>query len=768
MWVEKNIDMDGENPVATDIPTAESLKLKSHATASPDDPPLPSTRPAETKLIRDEWMLLPPSSVSVPTPAAGSSRIQIPTGNESLTEDYGEPVENGRTLGGGVDFFSNLGTERKRKQKEDRPDPEKQKVSSRELNANLVQGIPLDQYPHSAPKAATPGGPGSNWRMMKLRRVYEAAEDEGKPVEEVALERFGTLEAFEEAKEERRILDEREGRRGSRRDGRRENERGRERNEQDGERGREQRWMFTEVGASASSSRSSSFRRPGESAPSTPSPAPSGGPPVPNKRVESLRMPPKGSPLSMSHTPVPTVMTPPSLASTSGKKILTTEELNRLQARVLRAKLMGAPDAEKLEKEYEEEQRRASGSYIVERGGDNDDDEDGGAGKKTKTRLEVLPTLDARGRLYDVGAGREDEGPLPGNRSKKRKLDKVETRDPKTGEIVRYNADDDDLTLGEMLRQERFGAGAADQKNLDAEFAAAITRDGGFVNDLDYMDDNAERLGRKKMRTDAMRRQFAINDYKKTQKVLASCPYCYGEDDSPPKAPVIAMATRCFLSCTLTQELVEGHCLIVPIPHLLNMLEGDDDLWDEVRNFMKCLMRMFASQDRGVLFYETVLNLKHQAHTVIECVPLPWAQFEDAPAYFRESILASETEWTQHKKLIDFSARPGGFRRAMVPNLPYFMVQFDYKGEKGYGHVIEGTGEAAGEGEGDGAIDEGEKGGGEFPKYFAAEIIGNMLDLEPRRWRRPKRVDFRYNRERVEKFRKKYDKFDWTGMIGKG
>ena len=43
------------------------------------------------------------------------------------------------------------------------------------------------------------------------------------------------------------------------------------------------------------------------------------------------------------------------------------------------------------------------------------------------------------------------------------------------------------------------------------------------------------------------------------------------------------MATRCYLSCTLTQELVDGHCLIVPIQHHLTMLEGDDDLWDEVR-----------------------------------------------------------------------------------------------------------------------------------------------------------------------------------------
>ena len=65
----------------------------------------------------------------------------------------------------------------------------------------------------------------------------------------------------------------------------------------------------------------------------------------------------------------------------------------------------------------------------------------------------------------------------------------------------------------------------------------------------------------------------------------------------------------------------------------------------------------------------------------------------------------SEAEWSQNKKLIDFGARRGGFRRAMVPNLPYFMVQFDYKGEKGYGHVIEGTGEAADAGDADGAID---------------------------------------------------------------
>ena len=144
----------------------------------------------------------------------------------------------------------------------------------------------------------------------------------------------------------------------------------------------------------------------------------------------------------------------------------------------------------------------------------------------------------------------------------------------------------------------------------------------------------------------------------------------------------------------------------------------------------------------------------------------------------------SEAEWSQHKKLFDFSSRPGGFRRMMVPNLPYFMVQFDYKGDKGYGHVIEVANNALGEE--DEPMDEGEKGGGEFPRfaclfmsahffhslriwcrYFAAEIIGNVLELEARRWRHPRRIDFRQNQRRVSEFKKRFDALDWTKALGK-
>jgi hypothetical protein len=239
---------------------------------------------------------------------------------------------------------------------------------------------------------------------MRLRRVYETAEEEGTPIEQVALDRFGSLEAFQEAQEERRILDEREGRKSDRD---RERGRGREGRAKEGEKS----FMFADIGGSGASSRSSSFRRPsnlGNSTPSTPTPPMQ----APNRRLDALRHQSQaGSPLAQSHTPIPSVMTPhirPS--SSSSKRALSPSSLNKLQARALRAKLMGSPDADKLEREFDEELQRSNHGL------------NSGEERGVRTKVQVLPTLDGHGRLYDVGHGKDDGVALPGNRKKKEKV----------------------------------------------------------------------------------------------------------------------------------------------------------------------------------------------------------------------------------------------------------------------------------------------------------------------------------------------------------
>lgn len=271
-----------------------------------------------------------------------------------------------------------------------------------------------------------------------------------------------------------------------------------------------------------------------------------------------------------------------------------------------------------------------------------------------------------------------------------------------------------------------------------------------------------------------------MNDFAKTKKALESCRFCWqssedGEEERPPLARMIASGTRAYLALPETEPLVEGHALIVPIQHHLSMLEGDDDLWDEVRNFMKCLLQQAAQRKEamGVVFYETVVSIKAQRHTCIEALPLPLDLLSALPSHFHQELTSVTPEWSQTSRVVSFT--PGrNFRRSMTSRLPYFMIQFDYKGEKGYGHVLEGKEEGdvteAGlthedaDGYGMSTMSS-QASGGKFERYFAAEVIGSLLDLEPVTWRKPRRLQGPQADALLKKMKEEFAPFDWTKAL---
>jgi hypothetical protein len=326
------------------------------------------------------------------------------------------------------------------------------------------------------------GDKGSNWRMMKLKRVYESAKEEGLTVEDVARERYATQADWLEALEERKWLDEQ----------RNKNNRNRDSNNDRGGGGAYRAPMkrseFKAPDRSSSYSNNSNYRR--------------------NERNESQQhFRPKDSknredrykkPSSSNHerereeqdssdvdpiqsrtsaasgvsgseTKNEAISTPAAIpvASTATvvpgtQPVLTTDQLNKLYSKVLKARLMKSKNLQTLEDEYEYEKHRS----------------------ETQPQVVVLPTLDADGKLQDFATH--------GNKQQAKKM-RTDTHDEK-GNRLSY-LDENQQSLTELVRHEKMQKGIS----FDKEMAIQISKDARFKNNLDYADEASERLSKERV-----------------------------------------------------------------------------------------------------------------------------------------------------------------------------------------------------------------------------------------------------------------------------
>ncbi|CAL5395319.1 unnamed protein product [Camellia sinensis] len=174
------------------------------------------------------------------------------------------------------------------------------------------------------------------------------------------------------------------------------------------------------------------------------------------------------------------------------------------------------------------------------------------------------------------------------------------------------------------------------------------------------------------------------------QRILTQqerCQFCF-ENPSRPRHLVVAIANFTYLSLPHWQSIVPGHCCILTSQHESATRAVDNNVWDEIRNFKKCLIMMFAKQGKDVVFLETVMGLAQQRrHCMVECIPLPQDIAKQAPLYFKKAIDEAEDEWSQHnsKKLIDTSEK--GLRGSIPKDFPYFHVEFGLN--KGFVHVMD-------------------------------------------------------------------------------
>ncbi|KAF9351252.1 hypothetical protein BGX26_010708 [Mortierella sp. AD094] len=644
----------------------------------------------------------------------GQSASDIPVAIEG---DVASKRDSWMMDDGGMDFGL-MGALRVKKPKEEKPDPEKPRISSRELNVHLKAGLHVDQYPEIEKPSYTIGDAGSSWRMTKLKRVLETAAEDGVAPEVIGVERYGSLEKFNEAMDERRELDRRASRKKDRRsdraddsrDDRRDKRRGDDREDdrsrhEDERRGDDGRRSNREDRPSPRSGRLSEF----SSAASSPFQRPMDEQERLEKEIARRnKEKEREKEQEKRYTPIPSpfathVSSP--IPNHSPDPVMTPDQLNKLKAKAIRAKMLGLPDADALEKEYEQAQKAVTD----------------GSSQSATAEVQRTVVIQTMGR----SSGASSPAHLgPGNKKVPGK--KKEVTHDEQGNRIGYQGEEADLDLHELVRREKLGL----EEGMDKELARRITRDAVFRDDLDYMDDNADKIARTVKKNDTQLKSAAIHDYRKTQSALDNCPMCFKDEGrNPPQMPVVSMGNRVYLGLPLYKEFLPGHCMIVPIQHVTSTLECDDDGWDEIRNFMKCLIQMNAAQDKSVIFSETVINLKWHKHT--------------------EAILSADEEWSQHKKLIETDTKDssnGGFRRRLTSKLPFFHVWFGSP-DKGYGHVIENS--------------------DKFEEYFVKEVLASICEMDSLQWsrRNTKRIPAAENSRRVEAFKKSWQAWDWTRTL---
>ncbi|CAH2046839.1 unnamed protein product, partial [Thlaspi arvense] len=283
--------------------------------------------------------------------------------------------------------------------------------------------------------------------------------------------------------------------------------------------------------------------------------------------------------------------------------------------------------------------------------------------------------------------------------------------------------------------------------NTDMHLAKSIMQNKQYKTSNQAADDEYDYGDAPSKKSRKRESNIPEKDNNRVKRILTQqerCLFCF-ENPRRPKHLVVSIANFTYLMLPQQQPLVPGHCCILPMQHEAASRSVDDNVWDEIRNFKKCLIMMFAKEGKDAVFLETVIGLSQQRrHCIIDCIPIPQEIAKEGPMYFKKAIDEAESEWSQHnaKKLIDTSVK--GLRNSIPKNFPYFHVEFGL--DKGFAHVID---------------DE-----EQFNSNLGLNVIRGMLELpEEDMYRRRRLESVESQKKAVVSFARKWEHFDWTKQL---
>ena len=589
----------------------------------------------------------------------------------------------------------------------------------RELNPYWKQGgtgLPQENSSKESRTQRTGDG-GRSWMLRAYKRALEQSEREGRTLEEIAIERWGSLDKLHSLLRAAGI----------------------DSSDPDKASSSRTEYLYAEPPRSTKQSschfgdnttrKDQRFLIPGLSGESRSSPGTSSSSMHRRESYKSGNWQKQQVQQKEEHasplTPIPSEQSVLATAEDEASRLepkVTDAQLNALSAKVMKAEMMG--DSKKVEtltaklerlrelKARQEKQRTVSAKREAQ--------------PVQEEKTIPLVSTDRFGRLRPMDTPK-DEG--------KQRSHALPTQ---KGKRKRYTDDGESYSIQDLMQQER----KMSVRDTQIAIAGMASK---FVSSSSADDTIDERHASKvavslDTKSDSKEMVRAMAESRKLAEAMESCKLCFG-NDSFSKGLLVAVGINVYLAVPATQSLTEGHCLLVPLEHHTSMILLDENVWDEIRVFQKGLTRMFSDHGSDVVFTESYMSAAKRSHAYLECIPIPKEQGDVVPMYFKKAIMESDEEWSMNRKIIDTKQK--GVRNSLPIGLPYFFVEFGLDG--GFAHIVENQ--------------------DKFPSHFAKEVIGGMLDLEPRRWLKPRHDSFEAQKSKVLHLCEWWKPYDWTQKV---
>lgn len=221
--------------------------------------------------------------------------------------------------------------------------------------------------------------------------------------------------------------------------------------------------------------------------------------------------------------------------------------------------------------------------------------------------------------------------------------------------------------------------------------------------------------------------------------VLSSCNKCFNPNLHLDK--IVSESSMVYLSYPYISGSMTKHHFIISTKGHINSLAGcDEDVFQEIRNYMKSIVAFNIEKNHSTVFIEFSRHVNDCQHMEIECIPIKSKYLNDAKMYFKKALLDQDNEWSTNKKIIDTTEHKGNLTKIINGNFSYTHVDFNANG--GYLHLIDDI--------------------RRFSSLFLREIFAPLLKKEVFEIKYPEKLSPKELIDIVESYKKDFNYYDWT------